>query len=155
MARRAEIQYINYYMSGSAAYQLETNPIKKNHAPQPKKRNQKKIVLHIDPMALAGIAVALVMFVLLIAGVVRLCAVQQQANQMRAYVVQLQQENANLHETYKAGYDLEEIRQIALARGMIPASQAQQVQLQVTLPETPQEPTAWENFVTFLTGLFA
>ena len=32
---------------------------------------------------------------------------------------------------------------------------AQQVQIRVEIPETTEEPTVWESFVTFLTGLFA
>ena len=154
MARQNEICYINYYVSGSAAYQVEQKPVKQK-AKLPKQRRQKKIVVHVDPMATLGIFVACVMFVLMIAGAVRLNMIQQKAERMSNYISYLQEETAELRVTYEQGYDLEEIRQIAEAKGMIPLSQAQQVEIRVEIPEETQEPTAWENFVTFLTGLFA
>ena len=154
MARQNEICYINYYISGSAAYQVEQKPVKQK-AKLPRMRRKKKIVVHVDPMATLGIFVACVMFVLMVVGAVRLGAVRQQAEQMNDYVSQLQNETAQLRTTYEQGYDLEEIRAIAEARGMIPIEDAQQVQIRVEIPEETEEPTAWESFVTFLTGLFA
>ena len=154
MARETEIRYISYYMVGSAAYDVEPRSIKKE-VKLPKQRRKGKIVLHVDPMAVMGICVAFVMFVLMIVGAVRLGIAQKQADRMANYVVSLQAQNAELREEYERGYDLEEIRQIAEARGMIPISEAQQVSIQIVLPETAKEPTAWESFVTFLTGLFA
>lgn len=154
MARQTEICYINYYVSGSAAYQVEQKPVKQK-ATLPKPRRQKKIVVHIDPMATLGILVAGVMFVLMIAGAVRLNTVRQKADQMANYVAVLQEENAQLQAAYEQGYDLDEVRQIAEAQGMIPMSEAQRVEIQITIPEEVQEPSAWDNFITFLTGLFA
>ena len=154
MARQTEICYINYYVSGSAAYQVEQKPVKQK-ATLPKPRRQKKIVVHIDPMATLGIFVASVMFVLMIVGAFRLNSVTQQASQMSDYVVALQNETAQLRNTYEQGYDLEEIRRIAEARGMIPINDAQHVEILIEIPEETQEPTVWESFVTFLTGLFA
>ena len=154
MARQTEICYINYYVSGSAAYQVEQKPVKQK-ATLPKPRRQKKIVVHIDPMATLGIFVASVMFVLMIVGAFRLNSVTQQASEMSDYVATLQNETAQLRNTYEQGYDLEEIRRIAEARGMIPINDAQHVEILVEMPEEIQEPTVWESFVTFLTGLFA
>ena len=154
MARQTEVCYINYYVSGSAAYQVEQKPVKQK-ARLPKQRRQKKIVVHIDPMATLGIFVACVMFVLMIAGAVRLNGVQQQAERMSNYVSYLQQETEQLRATYEQGYDPEEIRQIAETQGMVSAENAQRVEITVEIPEEIQEPTIWESFVTFLTGLFA
>lgn len=154
MARQTEVCYINYYVSGSAAYQVEQKPVKQK-ARLPKQRRQKKIVVHIDPMATLGIFVACVMFVLMVAGAVRLNGVQQQAEQMSSYVSYLQQETEQLRATYEQGYDPEEIRQIAETQGMVSAENAQRVEITVEIPEEIQEPTIWESFVTFLTGLFA
>lgn len=154
MARQAEIRYVNFYMAGSAAYDIEPRPIKKE-VKLPKQRRKGKIVLHVDPMAVLGIFVAFVMFILMIVGAVRLSIAQKQADRMAHYVHTLQVQNAELRAEYQKGYDLEEIRQIAEARGMIPISEAQQVHIQVVVPEEVEEPGIWESFVTFLTGLFA
>ena len=154
MARQTEIRYVNFYMAGSAAYQVEPRFVKKE-VKLPKQRRKGKIVLHVDPMAILGICVAFVMFILMIVGAVRLGIAEKQANQMTNYVHTLQAQNAELRAEFEQGYDLEEIRQIAEARGMIPISEAQQVSIQLVVPEEVKEPGAWESFVTFLTGLFA
>lgn len=156
MAREAEIRYINCYISGSAAYQVESTPLpKKNKVQLPKPKRRKKLVLYIDPVAILGIFVACVMFILMIAGAARLSTVQKEAMQMERYAATLQAQNQQLRDTYEAGFDLEEIRQIAQARGMVEADRAQQVQIQLNVPQQEQMPSAWENFLTFLTGLFA
>lgn len=154
MARKTEVCYISYYMAGSAAYQVEPTPRKK-HVKLPKQRRKKRTVLYLDPMAILGILVACVMFVLMIAGTVQLSITNKQADRMASYVTTLQAQNEALRTQYEQGYDLEEIRQIAQARGMIPISEAQQVHIQVSVPEEVHEISAWESFVTFLTGLFA
>ena len=154
MARQTEVLYVNYYMSGSAAYNVDPRPFKKE-VKLPKQRRRGKIVLHVDPMAILGICVAFVMFILMIVGAVRLGLAQKQADQMANYVQVLQAQNEQLRAEYENGYDLEEIRQIAEAKGMIPVSEAKQVSVQLIVPEVAKQPSAWESFVTFLTGLFA
>ena len=95
------------------------------------------------------------LLIMMISGMVQLHGVRQQEQRMEAYVQQLQQENAKLEEQYHAGYDPEEIYEMATAMGMIPADQAQHIQVQFTLQEPEAEPTGWENFCKFLAGLFA
>ena len=155
MARQTEVRYISYYMVGSAACQVEPFDYRKKEVKLPKQRKKKKIVLYVDPMAVLGIAVAFVMFVLMIAGIVRLGVMTHKAEVMGNYAATLQEQNTELRKTYEAGFDLEEIRQIAEARGMVPVAQAQQVQVRLRVPQQVEEPTAWESFLTFLTGLFA
>ena len=111
MARQAEIRYVNFYMAGSAAYDFEPRPIKKE-VKLPKQRRKGKIVLHVDPMAVLGICVAFVMSILMIVGAVRLGIAKNRADEMENYVRTLQTQNAELRAQYEQGYDLEEIRQI-------------------------------------------
>lgn len=156
MARVNKVQYVNFYTAGSAAFKYEPTPLpKKKQATLPKVRRKKRIVIHVDPVAAIGVCVAVVLLVMMFASLAQFAAVQKQEAQMAAYVEQLQQENAVLQSEYQAGYDLEEIQDIAIGMGMVPAEQAQRVQVQVSAPVVEEEPTAWENFCTFLTGLFA
>jgi hypothetical protein len=74
---------------------------------------------------------------------------------MQSYVLQLQAENRVLDAQYRAGFDPDEIRQIATQMGMVPVEQAQQIQITVPVAEPVQEPTVWETVYTFLVGLFA
>ena len=73
----------------------------------------------------------------------------------REYAASLQEENAQLQDTYTSGYDLEEVRQIALAMGMVPVEQVPHLQMQVTAPQVTQELSPWESFWTFFLGMFA
>lgn len=156
MARRTEVQYVNFYTAGSAAYKFEPTPLpKKKQAGLPKMRRKKRILIHVDPVAVLGMCVAVVMLIMMLSSLSQLQDVHQQEAQMAAYVNQLQETNNRLQSEYKAGYDLEEIREIALGMGMVPAEQAQRIQVQVSQPVVEEEPTAWENFYLFLTGLFA
>ena len=153
MARQFDVQYIRSYTDGTAARKLDVPQTVKaaRRSAAPKK---KKIVIHIDPLAIIGITMAVVMMVLMAAGFTRLLGAQEEMVQMQAYVQTLHQENDRLQQEYDAGYDLENVRQTALALGLVPMEQVSQVSIRVSVP--PQEqPSGWEQFYTFLAGLFA
>ena len=156
MARRMDVQYINFYSAGSEAIKFDPKPMqKKAEVKLPAPRRKKKILIHVDPLATLGICVAVILLISMFVGVFQLRSAQQEAARMQHYVQMLQEENQQLRETYEAGFDLEEIRQIALTRGMIPIEEATHVYIQVTTPEIQEEPSAWDSFVSFLAGLFA
>jgi len=137
------------------AYQLEAPERKKKQVKLPKMRRQKKTVIALDPVAIGGIVVAAAMLVLLLVGFVRLQDAREEVKQLQNYVSSLQQENATLQNTYASGYDLNEIEKIALAMGLVPSSEVTQISVSVTVPHVEPEPTVWESFYAFLTGLFA
>ena len=155
MARQPDIQYIRFYTDGSAARKVApVTPFKTIKLPKIKKL--KRTVLHIDPIALAGIAMAAVMLVLMSVGILQLRNAQQELLAMTAYVDTLQEENTSLRETFAEGYDLEEIQRTALALGLVPKDQVRHVTIQVPQEQVEEEaPGAWDRFYIFLTGLFA
>lgn len=156
MARRPDVQYIRFYTDGSAARQIEQKPEgKKKQARAAYPRRQSKIVIHLDPLPLAGILISAVMMVLMVVGLVQLCDAQAQAQRMDSYVQKLTQENERLTEEYKSGYDLSAVGEMALALGMVPAEQIDRIPIAVTIPEPEPEPSAWEQFVDFLSALLA
>ena len=71
------------------------------------------------------------------------------------YVSELETRNSVLTAQYRAGYDLETVRNAAIAMGMVPAAEVQTVKLNVTVPEVQPEPTLVEDIRWFLNGLFA
>ena len=153
MARQFDVQYISAYTVGSTARKIEmTKP--RNTARKNAAKRSKKIVLHIDPVAIMGIMVAGIMLIALTAGVLKLVDARQELVAMDAYVQTLRQENAALQETYDAGCDLESVRQTAQALGMVPIEQVKQVSIQVQTPE-PAQHSGWEQIRLFLVGLFA
>ena len=155
MARQNEVRYINMYMAGSAAYELEPVKPQKRAVRLPRAPKQKRVLIYVDPMTILGFAVALVMIVSMAVGVVQLKQTRAEAAALDAYIARLEEENRDLEEIYRQGYDLEQIRRYAEAMGLVPMDQVEQIRIPVQQPEVPAEPTAWENFRTFLVGLFA
>ena len=157
MALQPDIQYVPIcYVDGSTARKLEQPIYKAPAAPQPRRRKAKRIVVAIDPVAVFGLLVAVVMLVCMISGFVEYSVVQEQNRQMTDYVTALELEKTQLEQTYRDGYDLDGIRQFADVNGMVPAEQAPQIQIEVELPRQEQtQLSIWESITTFLAGLFA
>ena len=157
MIQKPEIQYIGqFYVYGSEARQLEHK--KQQRKPKtklPLARVRKVEKISVDPVALGGIVVAVVLLVAMAVGALQLRSDWIEYNQMSSYVSQLKQENAQLTRSYRAGYDLEEVRTRAAALGLVSESEAQTMIIAVTVPTAQPEPTFWEEVTGFLKGLFA
>ena len=158
MAMQPDIQYVPFcYVDGTAARKVQHQPAKKVSAtPAPKRRQAKRKVIAVDPVAIGGIVVAVVMLVMLLAGFAEYTAMQEKNLQMQNYLTSLQLENAQLQQNFESNIDMEYVQDVADALGMVPAGEANQIQIQVQLPaHETQQLTLWETFTTFLAGLFA
>ena len=111
--------------------------------------------IYVDPVALIGIAVAVVMLVTMVLGALQIQKDWQEYERVSAYVSQLKQENARKNHAYRLSYDLEDIKSKALAMGMVPKSELQTLAVSVTLPEPEVELTRTQEIRLFLEGLFA
>lgn len=154
MTNYTEVRYINAYVSGTAVKQTAAKATA-GKAVMPKFRRNKKVVIAVDPVAIFGMAVAFVMTVMLMVGFVTLNEINTEAAAMEQYVTALQEENVSLQATYDNGYDLDQVRQIAEAMGMVNIDEVPHISVAVNVPVQEAEPTAWEAFVTMLAGLFA
>lgn len=156
MALQADICYVQYSVDGTAARKPEQSPARRDETHMEMRRPAKRKVIMVDPVAVIGIAMAALMLLAMMVGLVQYNQALRQNRSMSAYVEQLQQQNLSLQQTYEDGYDLEQIRQIALEAGMIPVEDAQKVVVHV---ETEQEESTslrfWETLTGFLTGMFA
>jgi len=162
MARKPykpDIEYIQkYYSYGTEAKIIEFKPVQKPVKTKiPKQKKFQKTTIYIDPVALCGLVVAVVMLVVMIAGVTQFMAVCDQHSQMREYLTDLKDENVRLHHDYHTHekYNLEEIETTARALGMIPVEEAATISIDVVVPQRVPEMTAWDEFIWFLSGLFA
>ena len=158
MALQPDIQYVPFcYVDGSAARKVEHKPAKKaTVTPAPKRRRAKRKVIAVDPVAIGGIVIAVVMLVMMLAGFARYTVIQEQNRLMQDHLTALQLENTKLQQDYESNIDLDYIQDMADAMGMVPAQDAQQVQISVQLPqEEVTEMTLWQSIATFLAGLFA
>lgn len=157
MARQPDIQYVRFYTAGSAARKLEvvSEPQKQVELPKSRVRRQRRKVIRIDPIALCAVAVAVFMFAAMIAGLAELTAVSSRADKMESYAAQLQSENAQLRQTYEAGYDLADIEEKALGMGMVPVEQVEHITVQVETKQPEPELTFWEELRLTVAELFA
>ena len=165
MARQEDIRYINSFVSGNVAYQIEpkeNRPSITAQLPklpkQPKVRERKELQLIVEPVALVGVVLAAVLLVMLAVGALQLMDARADERIMEQYVQSLREENTRLQDTYHSGYDLERVEEIALAMGMVPVEEVEHIQVSLAMPvETPeiQEPGFWTRVLTFLTGLCA
>ena len=154
MANQIDIRYIDFSTEGSAARKIVSAPRKKAQLPNAKRK--KSYVLTIDPVAMIGMVVAVCMIVFMGIGMARLHTAQERNVQMAQYVNTLTESNTALRAEFNEICDLEEVRQLALALGMIPKADAPETGITMYVPEEPAEaPTLWEQIGTFLAGLFA
>ena len=157
MVQKPDIQYVTqFYSYGSEAKVLELKPKQqKKKFVLPKAIPQQKIQLRIDPVAWTSIAVAVVMVILLALSVNSYLAACDDYEVMTGYVIELQNFNVEKRQEYVKMYDLDDIREKALALGMIPIEEAKTITINPVLPEPEPETPWWENITWFLKGLFA
>ncbi len=157
MARKPEIQYIRYYTDGSAARQPEVRPTPRKRPPQPQKKRRPKYILRVQPLAVFGVVISVVMLCMMFAGVSEYFDALNEARQMESYVSSLHVRNEELREEYEGGLDLDEIRKAALALGMVPEESVRHITVSVPMeqpqPEASQD--VWQQINAFLTGLLA
>jgi len=155
--QKPKIQYVGqFYVHGSEARQLQLQEEKRQAKTKlPLARIQRIEKIYVDPVALIGIAVAVVMLVTMVLGAVRIKQDWDQYERVSNYVSELKKENARLSHAYRLSYDLEDIKTKALAMGLVPKSELKTASVTVTVPVPEAEPTRLEEIQFFLEGLFA
>ncbi len=152
MANKYRSRYIQYY-AGSEAPKLVFPKPRRPKTSLPKEVKQQSYTFWVDPLALGGIVVSVLLCVLMVVSYVTLQQEKAELEQVTAYVTALQTHNKDLEKDYAAGYDLEMIQQAALGLGMIPMEEAEHIRISVEKP-APEE-SSWQRLTRFLTGLFA
>ena len=157
MNQKPKIQYVGqFYVHGSEAHQLQLQEQKRQAKTKlPLARIQKIEKVYVDPVALAGIVVAVVMLVTMVLGAVQIKRDWDRYEQVSAYVSELKKENARLNHAYHLSYDLEDIKAKALAMSLVPKSELETVSITVTVPEREPVLTRSDEIRLFLEGLFA
>ncbi len=157
MSQKPKIQYVGqFYIHGSEARQLELEAKRKQAKSKlPLERLRSVREISLDPVAIGGILVSLVLLAVMIVGALQLKTDWANYRVMDSYVSRLSSQNAKLTEEYRSQYDLDDIRSKAEALGMVPREELQTRSVYVTVPQPEPEPTWWENLQWFLEGLFA
>ena len=110
----------------------------------------------MDPVAICSLIVAGILLIMMAVGLTQFQNARMEAEAMERYVELLSAENEELEAKYAEEVNLEEVEKTALALGMIPKSEAQTVQIQLSgMQEVPVRQTFWDQVLAFLTNLFA
>lgn len=154
MARRNNDRYVRYYTVGSAAAKLEPEARK---ASLPKyDKPEKRRPIPFDPVAFVGSAVAVLLAVLMIVGLIQVAGTAAQVRELETKLIALERQEKILVERYESGYDLDEIRAAAHSMGMIPVEEAERVYVDVptVIVEAPQV-NWWDSLLMNLRQFFA
>lgn len=154
MARRNNERYVRYYTFGSTAAKLDK--AERKAALPEYKTAQKRKPIAFDPVSVLGNAVAILLALLMIVGMIQVAGTTAQVRELQTQVTALEMENQMLREQYASGYDLEEVRVAAESMGMVSAEEAVRVSVKVPA-ETMEVQTLswWDNLVLSLRQFFA
>ena len=152
MDQKPVIQYVGQFYVYGSEVQARKKKEKKSLLPRAPRAEVQRCV-YVDPVAVCGIAVALLMLVVLAVGAFQLRAAMQQYNAQSEQLSAIKRENARLEHLYRTSLDLEAVQAQAEKLGMVPAEELEHIELVVTVGQAPEEPTAWENFLWFVKGL--
>ena len=157
MVQKPDIQYVTqFYSFGSEAKVLELKPVKKKQkSVLPVAKPEQKIRIGVDPVAMTGILIAVVMVLVMALSVHGYLETCDEYRTMTRRVITLQNINVEKQQAYKEMYDLDDIREKALALGMVPMEEAEVITISPVIPEEEPEPTWWQNISWFMKGLFA
>ena len=156
MAKKPEIQYVGqFYVYGSEAQVVAPKKRKQFQLPKPRIELEKIEKIYVDPVALAAIGVAVILLVVMLFGAAQLQKDWASYQQMADYVTELKTENARLDQTYRAGYDLEDIEMKALAMGLVPGNELKSMAVTITIPEKAPVMTWDQKVVRFWNELWA
>ena len=158
MVQKPKIQYVGqFYVHGSEARALELEQQQKQKKAKtrlPLAQLEKIEKVYIDPVALAGIAVAVIMLITMVVGAVQIRDDWKEYETVANYVSYLHRENARLTHEYRSSYDLDEIEMKALALGMVPKSELEVITVTVTVPQPEPEVTLEDKILRFWYGLW-
>lgn len=153
MAQKPKIEYVGYVF-GSAAPELAPAP-KKAKFKLPKVHLDHFQKIYVDPLALVGMVMAIAMLTMLLVGIIHLNNAWEAHDRMAEHLDSLRIHNTELTHTYTTTRNLEAAQETAENFDMVPASEVEHIKVHVKVPKTTPEPTKWDDFVWFLSGLFA
>ena len=156
MVRKPDIEYIDkFYSYGSAAKVIEFAPNhQKNETTMPKAVREKKVCIEVDPLALCGIVVAVVMILVMGIGLMDFKTSVEENKAVAEWLDDVRDEHVMLEYQYHQSYNVEEVEETVRALGMVRAENVPVVALTVTVPQRTQEYTRWGDFLWSLSCLF-
>ena len=154
MARKTTERYVRYYTFGSTAAKLDR---REHKAALPQyKTPEKRKPIPVDPVALVGSAVAVLLAILMLVGFAQVAHTSAQVKKLETQVMTLELEQEQLRQKYESGYDLEEVRAAAESMGMIPVEEAIHVRVELPAESVQIEHLSWwDSMMLSLRRFFA
>lgn len=154
MARKYTERYVRFYTVGSAAAKLET--VERKAALPQYRTPEKRKPIAVDPIALVGSAVAILLAVLMLVGFAQVAHTSARVHELQTQVMTLELEQEQLRQKYENGYDLEEVRAAAESMGMIPVEDAVHVRVEMPAESVRIETLSWwDSMLLSLRQFFA
>lgn len=157
MARQPDIQYIQFYNYGSTAQKLAPRMQKKEkyQLPQHRPMAQKAKQSVLDPLSICAIVVAGFMLITMLIGMFRLGELTTRRQELEAYIVSLQQEQAELQVAYENAYDLTQVEERARQMGLVSKDEVTYVQMGPVTLVQEETPSFSQRVSAFFEELFA
>lgn len=154
MARKHNERYVRYYTFGSTAAKVDRV---ERRASLPKyKAPEKRRPIAFDPVAFVGSAVAIVLAVLMIVGMVQVAFTAAQVHDLQTQIISLEMEQQMLQARYESGYDLNQVRVAAESMGMVSAEEATHVRVEVPAEVIEVRAVSWwDSLLASLRQFFA
>ena len=156
MNRKPDIQYVGqFYVPGSEARVLELKPKKvRKKTELPEVSPNETITVSIDLVAVFGLVVAVAMLLMLAVGVRQYEDACRLHEEMTNQVIALQNKNIALEQEYLAKIDMNEVREQAIALGMVPKEQAEVMKIKPVVVQPEPEMTFLEELRWYFAGWF-
>lgn len=156
MNQKPDIQYVGqFYVPGSEARVLELKPKKvRKKTELPEVSPNETITVSIDLVAVFGLVVAVAMLLMLAVGVRQYEDACRLHEEMTNQVIALQNRNIALEQEYLAKIDMNEVREQAIALGMVPKEQAEVMEIKPVVVQPEPEMTFLEELRWYFAGWF-
>ena len=158
MANKPKIQYVGqFYVYGSEAKKVaqeEPRKVRKGYLPPLPDLNQERVI-RLEPVAVVGIVMAMVLFVSIVTGALGIQSAWQEFRVAKNHLEQVQSQHHQVEARYEESYSLSDIKAVAENMGLVPVSQVKHITLLVTMPEPEPVRTLWEDVCWFVEGMFA
>lgn len=156
MIDKPKIQYVReFYNYGTEAKKLDFRSLRLPKSGLPLERLSTAETITLDPVAMVAIVAAIVLLIVIAAGITQIQDDWTEYDATAAYLSHLRAENAELALAYQESFELEEIANKAQGLGLVSLEEVKTMTVLVTVAEPEPEPSWFDNVKTFWQGLWA
>ena len=154
MEQKPVIQYVGqFYVYGSEVKAPKKKKEEKKHVLPSPPKPAKEHCVYIDPVAVCGIALAVLLMVSLVLGAIQLKEAMDDYNAESEVLTSIQRQNAVLEHKYRTSLNLESVQTQAEKLGLVAEAEAEHRSVYVNAPEPAKEETLVQRLWWHIRGL--